>query len=382
MNTPFTIFHLDGEPGFRGGERQLIYLAAALRERGHRNVVVCKNASGVSLESGRLGLERLHLPFLGEWDLWTALRIRAAARSAPRPLLHAHTAHAAAMAALASGGVLPWVVHRRVDFPLNGGLSRRFKYESAGAVVGVSKAVAEVLKGSGLTRGVDVVYDGVPSDPEECRWAGIASDRYAPASPEERTRLRAELSGRWGFSADSRWIGNLAALVPHKDHDTLLAAALLVLKRRPEAVFLIAGEGPEEAALIGQIKRLGLRGKAFILGRLPDPSPLLKSLDILAHSSWGEGMGSVLLEASAAGLPIAATSAGGIPEVVADGATGLLCPPRNPEALAANILRLLDDPALGARLGKAARAALPRWGLRRMAQDLEAVYERAAGKAR
>ena len=229
---------------------------------------------------------------------------------------------------------------------------------------------------------VEVVPDGLPADAEECGWAQIPADRFAPASPEERGRLRAELAARWGAAPAGPWVGNLAALVPHKDHDTLLAAALIVSKKRPDAVFLIAGEGPEEARLIAQIRRLILDGKAFILGQVPDPSSLLKSLDVLAHSSWGEGMGSVLLEASAAGLPIAATTAGGIPEVIEDGATGLLCPPRDPEALARNILKLLEDKALAQRLGAAARRALPRWGLGRMAESMEAVYERAEAKAR
>lgn len=85
-------------------------------------------------------------------------------------------------------------------------------------------------------------------------------------------------------------------------------------------------------------------------------------------------MGSVLLEASACGAPVAATTAGGIPEVVEHGRTGLLCPPRDPEALAGNISRLLEDRDAALRLAAEARHSLPRFGLRRMAEQIEEVY--------
>jgi glycosyltransferase involved in cell wall biosynthesis len=88
-------------------------------------------------------------------------------------------------------------------------------------------------------------------------------------------------------------------------------------------------------------------------------------------------MGSVLLEAAACGLPIAATTAGGIPEVVEHDRSALLCPPRDPEALAAALLKLIDDEALRRRLADAARAGLPRFGLKRMAESIEKVYEEA-----
>jgi glycosyltransferase involved in cell wall biosynthesis len=89
-------------------------------------------------------------------------------------------------------------------------------------------------------------------------------------------------------------------------------------------------------------------------------------------------MGSVLIEAAACGLPIAATTAGGIPEVVEDGETGLLVLPRRPEALAQAILRLCDDPALARRFTDAGLKGLPRFGLTRMAADMEKIYDSLA----
>ena len=126
MDKSWDIFHLDGERGLRGGQRQLLYLAAALRARGHRNTVVCRRASPLESEARRHGFQTVSLPYLWEWDPFSAWKLARLARRARRPVLHAHTAHAAALAGLAGGlGGLPWVVHRRVDFELSGRLSRR-----------------------------------------------------------------------------------------------------------------------------------------------------------------------------------------------------------------------------------------------------------------
>ena len=375
MKDAFDVFHLDGERGFRGGERQLIYLAGALRARGHRNVVVCRAGEELEDQAKALGLETVCLPYHCEWDPLSAIRLRALARKSARPILHAHTGHAAALAFLAGGG-LARVAHRRVDFETSGGLSQSLKYGRAGKVVAVSHAIARILERSGVPGAkIAVVADGLPVDAEECDWAKVPVGRFSPATAAEKTAARKGLMEEFGLQEDHQWVGNLAALVPHKDHDTLLAAALIVLLKRPKTVFLIAGKGPEGPRLIGEIKRMGLLGKVLILDHRLDPGPLLKALDVFVLSSWGEGMGSVLLEASACALPIAATTAGGIPEIVSDGATGLLAPPRDPEALADAIVKLLADRGMAQRLGDKARAELPRFGLKRMARELETVYD-------
>jgi glycosyltransferase involved in cell wall biosynthesis len=376
MDKSFDIYHLDGERGLRGGERQLLYLAAALRARGHRNTIVCRGGSPLRAEARRQGFAVESLPYLMEWDPVSAWKLRRLAQRAERPVLHGHTAHAAALAALAgSWGGLPWVAHRRVDFELSGRLSRRLKYDRAGRVVAVSRAIAGILERAGVPPArIAVVPDGLPVGKAELGWTGEARAAFAPAAPQEKAHLRWKLAKRFGIAESDDWVGNLAALVPHKDHDNLIAAALLVVQKRPGTSFLIGGQGPEQERLVKQIKLMGLLGKVFILGQVPDAAELLRSFDAFVLSSWGEGMGSVLLEAAACGLPIAATTAGGIPEIVRDGESGLLAPPRDPEALAGAILRLLGDRDLAGRLAARARADLPAFGLERMAVQMEEIY--------
>ncbi|MBI4371171.1 MAG: glycosyltransferase [Elusimicrobia bacterium] len=373
MKTPSPIFHVDGERGLRGGERQLLYLAAALDSRGRRGVVWCREGAALESEARRLGLETRTLPFLCEADPFSAARLAAAARK-EGAILHAHTGHAAGLCALASLAGVPYVAHRRVDFPV-GALSARVKYGRAGRVVAVSEAIAEILRGCGVPADrIAVVPDAIPVNDDESAWVRANPGDYRPPTPAEKSALRRKFAQALGLDPAAPWIGNLAALAPHKDHGTLIAAARLVLRRRPDARVLIAGEGPEKSRLQDLIHRFGLAHKVFLLGQREDAPSLLKALDVYAQSSWGEGMGSVLIEAAACGVPVAATTAGGIPEVVENGAAGLLVPPRDPELLAGALLRLLEDRALAARLSTEALRRLPAFGLSRMAQRLDALY--------
>lgn len=370
----FTLLHLDGERGLRGGQRQLLHLAGALRARGHRNVVVARRGAELAGAARALGLECVELPLMGELDLLSAARLAALARR-EGAVVHAHAAHACATAAFASLAGVPVVMHRRVDFPVSSA-SAAFKYRFAGKVVAVSRAIADILAGAGVPADrLAVVPDAIPVDEEEAAWTGLSAPPFRPPSSEERREAREAVRREFGFAPELPLIGNLAALVPHKDHDTLLAAALIVLLKRPDARFLVAGAGPQEERLRDAALRMGLARKLVFAGQRDDAPSLMRAFDVYCQSSWGEGMGSVLIEAMAAGLPLAATRAGGIPEVVEDGANGLLVPPRDPEALAGALLRLLEDEPLRRRLAAGGRERLPRFGLKAAARSMEELYD-------
>ncbi|PIP81956.1 MAG: hypothetical protein CO113_13460 [Elusimicrobia bacterium CG_4_9_14_3_um_filter_62_55] len=372
----FSLFHLDSERGFRGGERQLLYLAGSMRARGHENTIVCRRGEALERAAKREGFRILSLPFLGEWDPVSAWRLRRAARAAAHlPVLHAHTGHAAALAFLASrcGGPI-WIAHRRVDFHLRGSLGRRLKYDAAGKVAAVSGEIRRVLIEDGVppTR-IAVVHDMLPS-PEE---GGI----FSPAAPGERARIRKELGAAFSLDPEGIWIGNLAAHVPHKDQATLLRAAAIAARERPELRFILIGDGPEHGRLQALARSLGVEPLVRFPGFTSDPLAWLRALDLYAHSSWGEGMGSVLLEAAATEVPIVATNAGGIPEVVENGVSALLVDPRDPEAFARALLTALDHREETKGRVAAARAGLERFTLRAIGDATEALYREAAGCA-
>ncbi|MBI5594532.1 MAG: glycosyltransferase [Elusimicrobia bacterium] len=376
MPERLTVYHLDSEKGLRGGERQLLYLAAHLRRRGHENIVVCRRGEALCAEASRQGFAVMHLPFLGEWDPVSAWRL-ARASAGGHSILHAHTGHTAALACLAARfGGAPWVAHRRVDFPVSGP-SARFKYGSAGAVIAVSDAIRGILESAGLGPGrTCVVADALPCGPDEEALCGAA----APWGPSrDRAALRSRLAAEAGFSPEHLWVGNLAALVPHKDQANLVRAAALVVRREPRARFLILGAGPLEGTLNGLAESLGVRGAVRLLGRRDDARSWLQSLDLYCQPSWGEGLGSVLLEAMACRVPIVATTAGGIPEVVSDGRSALLVPPRDPAALAAAIVSALQDKAASARRAEAAAGDLERFSVAKTGDAVLGIYAQALG---
>lgn len=337
---------------------------------------MCRRGGALESEAARLKLPLLRLPFLAEWDPLSALLLRQATELSAKPaVVHAHTGHTAALAVLASkAGGPPCVVHRRVDFPLSGPLSRRLKYQAAGRVIAVSSAIARILEGQGLPASkLAVVPDAIPLGAKESRAAVV--EPFSPLEPTKRRELRARLAADWKADPDAPWIGNVAALVPHKDQANFLEAAAVVGRRRPRAVFWVVGEGPLRRELEALARRLGVAASARFTGRQDRPQDWLRAFDVFALSSWGEGMGSVLLEALACGAPIAATTAGGIPEVVEDDRTALLVPPRDAEALGGAICRLLEEPALGRRLAKAGRAGLERFSLAENADAILRLYD-------
>jgi glycosyltransferase involved in cell wall biosynthesis len=139
---------------------------------------------------------------------------------------------------------------------------------------------------------------------------------------------------------------------------------------------VIAGEGELRATLERQIKEHHLEKHVVLAGFRPDVLSLHKAFDIFVMSSVTEGLGTSLLDAMAAGKPIVATSTGGIPEVVEDGVTGILVPPRDDAAMAEAIVSLLKDPELRWRMGNAGLSrARERFSAERMVSETLRVYQ-------
>jgi glycosyltransferase involved in cell wall biosynthesis len=138
----------------------------------------------------------------------------------------------------------------------------------------------------------------------------------------------------------------------------------------------VVGDGPLRQALEEKARALRLNGTVRFLGAVPNASSLLPHFDIFVLSSLWEGMSNSLLEAMAAGKPVVATDAGGSPEVVIDGKTGILVPPNDPEALADAMLRLLADRELARSLGEAGRVRVQsEFTLETMVARLEELYD-------
>ncbi len=169
-------------------------------------------------------------------------------------------------------------------------------------------------------------------------------------------------------------------ICPDKDLGTLLDAAAIVIRAAPEFRLWIAGAGPSMPELVRRIDHLDLADHVRLLGPVRNVPALLRQARMFVLSSLSEGVPLAVLEAMASGLAVAATRVGGVPDIVSDGVTGLLTPPRDPAALAASILCLQRDDAMTSAMGGRGRRSVEEFhDVRRMVVAYEQLYLGRAG---
>jgi glycosyltransferase involved in cell wall biosynthesis len=349
------VVHVASGREWRGGQRQVWLLARELQNCGVDQVVVTSSGSELARRLAAGGVRvrptrwRAGLDPRVIWPILQELRRRPA-------LLHAHDAHALTLAGICSTLTgAPLVATRRVDFHLR----HRGYWSRADRLIAISRAVADVLVSDGiLPERIVVVHSGISLD-----------------ATRRTTRLR--IRERLNLPSDTRIAANVAALVPHKNHASLVNAAGVLVSRYPDLHWVIAGEGQLRKQLESQIKSLRLSGRVHLIGHIDAPERLIADADVFVMSSREEGLGTTVLEAMALGIPIASTTAGGLPELLSRGA-GLLVHPGDPAALADAVGRILEDSELARRLAARAREEVLRFTDRRMAEEVRSVYRSCA----
>ncbi len=198
---------------------------------------------------------------------------------------------------------------------------------------------------------------------------GVDLKEFDPQLPGES--LRREL----GIDARAGVVTILGRLDEWKGHRYFLEAAAQVAACAAQARFLVVGDGVERRRLQGQARRLGLQGRVLFTGNRQDVPQILAASDVLVSASRAEPFGRVLIEAMAMGKPVVATRAGGVPEIVDEGRTGLLVDPASSPQLAQAICRLLQDPDLRRRLGNdGQRRAKKRFSAEQHAREMGRVF--------
>jgi glycosyltransferase involved in cell wall biosynthesis len=194
---------------------------------------------------------------------------------------------------------------------------------------------------------------------------------------DDIARQRSEL----GWPPGRPVIGTVARLHRQKGVVNLLRAAPKILNAFPEVRIAVVGDGPQSGSLRREAQRLGLEGRFLFLGERKDAASVMALFDIFVLPSLWEGLPFVLVEAAALGKPIVATAVDGVPEILEDGKTGLLVPPKDPSALADAVIRLLKDKEGARRLGERAQTLVPpRFPLRRMIDQTQNLYLELMGR--
>lgn len=335
--TYLKILHLNNEKTWRGGERQTLLLAAGLQARGVESVIGCRSGSLLENAARAARVTTVSIPAN---NFGAALELIRLANHFD--LIHCHTGRGHSLAAFTSlVHGRPFIATRRVDFAPAKNFYNRYKFHRAARVVCISKFIADQLADWGVPRKqLPVVPSSVPLPDAEL------------LSPQHRATVR----GRLNIPPGLKLVGNIAALVGHKDHATMLRAARLVCDRQKDVQFVILGDGELRSQLLTQRGQLGLDSQVLMPGFVPKAEECLPAFDVFVMSSCMEGLGSIVLDAFAANVPVAATAGGGIPELVRNGRTGLLVPVGDAAALADSILQLLADDNLRAQLSSSASA--------------------------
>jgi L-malate glycosyltransferase len=363
------LFQIDAGKEWRGGQRQSFFLARELKRKGYVFRFYVQQDSPLHQKAEAEGLPVYPLKMRSEADLRAIFSLARSMRKAECQLVHSHDAHSAAIAAAAaSWAKVPLrIVSRRVDFPVKNNFFARKKYiDNIDLIIAVSDEVRKILIQSGIPGWkVRVIPSGIDYSPFE--------------KVKDRNYLRRELN----FSGNHFLAGIVAYLADHKGHKYLIKAMEFLREKAPAVKLIIVGEGPLQIELTRLARETQVDDMVFFMGFREDIPRILASLDLFVLSSYKEGLGSSILDAMASRLPVVATQAGGIPEVVIHEETGLLVPPRNPQSLAEAILRLYQDRELARNLAeKGYHLVHEKFSASGMAEKIIREYERLAGKKR
>jgi glycosyltransferase involved in cell wall biosynthesis len=345
------ILHINLERGWRGGEQQTLYLMDGLRSLGHESAL------------------------LARWNRDLVSRVRAAGFpviviSKPfvlhgrhvqgHDIIHAHETRGLQIASLWKRVYgKPLIYTRRVDNPPGSHLFNRWKFGQVDRLVAISRKVSDVMARWGYDPDrIRVIHSSVPCTND--------LDREALDALKTRFRYR-------------KVVGCVASLEKRKDHATLLRAAKIVQEEMPDVVFVLVGDGDMRAGLEKQASALGLENVVFE-GYRADPFPYYGVFDVFVMPSREEGLCSSILDAFRYWVPVVATDAGGIPELVTHGETGLLARVGDDPGIAACIMRMLGDSGLRQGCTRRAHAFLMKgFTLENMAGAYERVYLEASG---
>lgn len=361
------IVHVETGLHLYGGAQQVAYLLAGLAERGVDNVLVCPPGAAIGKHfaggAANGAVKVIEVPCSGDADIGFVLRLARVLRDEKPDLVHLHSRRGAdvlgGLAARKAG--VHAILSRRVDNPEASWLAR-IKYKLFDRVICISQGIADVL----LSEGVE---------PARVRVVRSAVDAAPWTQPESREKFCAE----FGIDADALIIGVVAQLIERKGH-RFLFEALAQRRSKQKIAIVIFGQGPMRDALEAQAR--ALKESVHFAGFRRDLPRWVGCLDLLVHPALMEGLGVSLLQASAAGVPIIASRAGGMPEAVRDGLNGRLVPPGNVQLLRETLDELIADPAQRHRLADAGpRLIAAEFSTAAMVEGNLSIYQERLGAA-
>lgn len=346
------VLQVNTECGWRGGERQTLLTALALRELGCEVEILCREGEPLAdhVQSKGLSVHVVGARQAAWW--WLCLNGR------KYDVIHVQTANALTWAVLAKCvHRTPIVFTRRTSFDVKSDWSTGWKWRQVNALVAISEAAAAEPRRLGLN--VSIIRSAVP-----------------PVAKDERI-AQAYLS-QHGLEG-KMLVGTSAALSPEKGTLTLVKAAHVVCQERPDVLFIHWGAAGHQSELVKQeIVRLGLESRYRLMGFQRDVEVLYPILSVFVMASRQEALGSSVLDAMQIGVPVVSTDAGGLKETLAEG-RGLLGPVDDADVMAASIMAVLSHPDRMREMSRRAHDYVTReHGVAEMANRYLSLYRSCA----
>jgi glycosyltransferase involved in cell wall biosynthesis len=360
MKTP-KVLHIDIENGWRGGQNQAIYLYETELQKGLDSHFICKVNTDFHKILKHKNLPHTALNYKNEVDIFSAIRISKIAKKYEYNIINCHSSHSLSLGLLSkyfySKSKIIGV--RRVDFKIKNNFLSKWKYNSDNldALICVSDAIKNIMKNYIKNNNkLIVIHDGIDTQ----KYLGIDS-----------SNLRKEYNLN-----DNIIVGTIAAFVGHKDYPTLLKTIKIISEIRNDITFIALGDGP----LFNNIKKLAedlhISDNIIFTGFKENVGEFLNLFDIFILTSNEEGLGSTLLDAMSVGLPIVATKAGGIPEIIKDKTNGILCDIQDASSLANAVIQLVDNVELRNLYGSNSKKIVQTFSIEKTAEKYFDLYQK------
>ena len=355
-----------------GSVVQMFQLAQGLSARRHRVAIVSRSEGDVPRRAREDGIDFVELPLRHEFDFGSARRLARLYEERDVDIVHVHKgiAHSIALFATFFSKRRPaLVVNRGVSFPLDAFNRIKFHVRMDGVVT-----VCEDIK-----KGI-VASGKIPPEKVTVIYAGVDLERFDPARADG-SRVRRE----WGISEEETLLVQVGAREWKGWRDLICATALLASEFPKLTTAIVACENEEKKREISAFAReKGIEDRVLPIGFRMDMPDVLAAADIVADLSYeGLGITGTLREAMALGRPVVASAAGGNPELVIDGESGMLVPPRDPPACAGAVRRLLSDADIARRLARGGRERVEKSFSSEVRLDrIEELYSRLLAQRR
>jgi glycosyltransferase involved in cell wall biosynthesis len=359
----YTILHTESSLGWGGQEHRILAEAKIMRDRGHRLLLACDPRGELHHRANRDGLPVFPLEFGGTRNFGAWFNLRRLLRQERVTILNTHSSldsWVGFLAWLTLGKEVKLVRTRHLSTKVGPNWPTRRLYLAPAAVFTTSMGISELLH----------TTLGLPRERLHAIPTGVSLADFAPRPRDPGLAARLNLpEGAFVF-------GTVSVLRSWKGHLYLLEAFQQLLEEGLKASLLIVGDGPYRPVIEAKIHTLGLAEQVRLVGHQEAVPEWLALMDAFILASYAnEGVPQALLQAMAMGKPVAATRTGGIPEVIMPEESGLLAPPRDSQALAQVMARLVQDPVLRDKLShQGPQVVASQYSLEQMAEAIEAVY--------